>query len=128
MLNLTSNALKFTREGGVTHTVEIVEELSEAGEVKTFLKISVTDTGIGIPWRDQDKLFKLFGFVQSTQQYNKNGIGLGLVISEKIVTRFGGKIGFKSTPFPEKNYGTTFYFTIKLESKESYEQMQAREQ
>ena len=111
--------MKFTRKGGVTLQVEIVEEKTPLGK-EIYLKVSVKDTGVGIPWEDQDKLFKLFGFVQSTQQYNKNGIGLGLVISERIVKKFGGNIGFKSVPFPEKNHGTTFFFTFKLESKESY--------
>jgi len=89
------------------------------------LKFSVTDTGIGIPWEDQDKLFKLFGFIKSTSEYNKNGIGLGLVIAEKIVSKFDGTIDFKSIPYPENNHGTTFVFTIKLETKESFERMTA---
>ena len=65
LLNLQSNALKFTQRGGVTLKVEIVEEERRTEKAK-YLKISVTDTGVGIPWEDQDKLFKLFGFVQST--------------------------------------------------------------
>ena len=48
------------------------------------------DTGIGIEYEDQDKLFKLFGFVQDTQGLNTHGIGLGLVIAEQIVNQFGG--------------------------------------
>ena len=127
LLNLQSNALKFTRRGGVTLKAEIVEEEVDFG-AQRYLQISVTDTGVGIPWEDQDKLFKLFGFVQSTQQYNKNGIGLGLVISERIVKKFGGTINFHSIPYPERNHGTTFTFTFKLETKESYERMQAEEQ
>ena len=126
LLNLQSNALKFTREGGVTHVVEIVEEEMHSG-TETYLKISVRDSGIGIPWEDQDKLFKLFGFVQSTQQYNKNGIGLGLVISERISKKFGGTIGFNSVPHPEKDHGTTFYFSFKLESKSTYERSQGED-
>jgi len=77
LLNLQSNALKFTKKGSVKVRVEIIEE--ESGR---FVKISVEDTGVGIPYEDQDKLFKLFGFIQSTQHHNVNGIGLGLVISE----------------------------------------------
>jgi len=88
--------------------VEVIEEDDDQ-----FVKISVVDTGIGIPYADQDKLFKLFGFVQSTQHCNVNGIGLGLVISERIVSKFKGKIDFDSVPEPEDNHGTTFYFTIK---------------
>jgi signal transduction histidine kinase len=47
-----------------------------------FVEVSVEDTGAGIAEEDQDKLFKLFGFIQSTENVNKNGIGLGLVISD----------------------------------------------
>ena len=58
--------------------------------------ISVMDTGIGIKKKDKLKLFKLFGTLQSTRSMNTQGIGLGLVISEKIVKSFGGTIGVKS--------------------------------
>mmetsp|Transcript_19928 Transcript_19928/g.30683 ORF Transcript_19928/g.30683 Transcript_19928/m.30683 type:complete len:88 (-) Transcript_19928:650-913(-) len=78
------------------------------------LKVSIIDTGVGIPYEDQNKLFKLFGFVQSTEQMNKNGIGLGLVISEKIVKQLGGDVGFKSKPSPEKDHGSTFWFTLNI--------------
>ena len=69
------------------------------------------DTGVGIAQQDQDKLFKLFGFVQDEKQMNVNGIGLGLMISKLIVEKFDGKIHFKS----EKNEGSTFIFTFKLQ-------------
>ena len=58
--------------------VEIV--VNESNE--KYLQISVIDTGVGIPIEEQDKLFKLFGFIESTGQMNTNGIGLGLVISD----------------------------------------------
>ncbi len=86
-----------------------------ARQGQEFLEVSVRDSGIGIPYEDQDKLFKLFGFVQSTAQHNKNGVGLGLVISERIEKQLGGKIGFTSRPSPEQDHGSTFYFTIALE-------------
>jgi signal transduction histidine kinase len=56
--------------------------LQEDQTLKKFVEISVIDTGIGIEYEDQDKLFKLFGFVQDTQGLNTHGIGLGLVIAE----------------------------------------------
>ena len=80
LLGLQSNALKFTTTGSVTIIIEI-----EQRDGSRYLKISVKDTGIGIPEKDKNKLFKLFGFVKDTQQLNKNGVGLGLVISEQIV-------------------------------------------
>jgi len=67
-------------------------------------------------------LFKFFGFVQSTAHVNKNGIGLGLVISEKIVRKFGGEIGFKSVPFPQEGHGATFTFTFRLHLRELKEE------
>ena len=91
LLNLQSNALKFTERGYVKIEVSIEEK-----EGKKFLKIEVKDTGIGIKTEDQDKLFKLFGFLQGTEKLNKNGIGLGLVIAKNIVEKFGGKIKFES--------------------------------
>ena len=82
------------------------------------------DTGIGIPYKDQDKLFKLFGFVQSTQHHNVNGIGLGLVISERIVKKFDGTIGFNSVPEPNPENRTEFFFSFKLSSKAEFEKAQ----
>ena len=52
------------------------------------MKISVIDTGVGIDKDDQDKLFKLFGFIETTQSMNTHGIGLGLVIAKHIVESF----------------------------------------
>jgi signal transduction histidine kinase len=73
----------------------------------------VIDTGIGIAKADQKKLFKLFGFVQDSKQMNTKGIGLGLVISEQIVTQFNGDITFES----EKDVGSTFTFKFMLEAE-----------
>ena len=65
-----------------------------------MLKITVTDTGIGILPQDKKKLFKLFGFVENRKdkEANKNGVGLGLVIADLIVNEFDGKIIFDSEP------------------------------
>jgi signal transduction histidine kinase len=82
LLNLQSNALKFTRQGKVEIKVRITQD--------NHLQISVTDTGIGIKREDQQKLFKLFGFLSSSQQLNTSGIGLGLVISQNIIKQYGG--------------------------------------
>ena len=69
------------------------------------------DTGIGIEYEDQDKLFKLFGFVQDTQGLNTHGIGLGLVIAEQIVHQFGGEITLVSVT----KQGSTFTYSFQLE-------------
>ena len=75
-----------------------------------FLRISVKDTGIGIKVEDQSKLFKLFGFIADASDKNINGIGLGLVISEKIVKQFDGTITMQSV-YEE---GSEFTFTLKI--------------
>jgi signal transduction histidine kinase len=76
--------------------------------------ISVIDTGIGISKCHQDKLFKLFGFLEDDKQLNTNGIGLGLMISKLIVEKFDGNIMFVS----EKDVGSKFTFTFKLKNEE----------
>lgn len=79
---------------------------------KSYCEVQVKDTGMGIKRKDKSKLFKLFGFVQTTEDVNTRGIGLGLVISKKIVERFDGQIGFKS----KWNKGSTFGFKIQLDN------------
>ena len=100
LLNLVSNAVKFTENG----TIRIVVE-----RLENFVRASVVDSGIGIKPEDQPKLFKMFGSIKDTaKKINTSGIGLGLVISKLIVEHFGGTIGFES----EYQRGTTFYFTF----------------
>lgn len=78
---------------------------------ESYLEISVKDTGCGISKEDQGKLFKLFGFLKTTEKKNTKGIGLGLYISQRIVEFFeGGKIDLHS----EIGVGTTFTFKFKL--------------
>ena len=96
--------------------VEIIETLTSVNSRRKerFIEISVEDTGIGISDNDQNKLFKLFGFIQDSQQMNTQGIGLGLVIADQIVSQFNGKIKFKS----RLGIGSTFTFTFKLDEEE----------
>ena len=107
LLVLQSNALKFTQEGEVYTEVEIITNVHD----DKYLRIKVTDTGIGILEEDQGKLFKLFGFVNDNQQMNINGIGLGLMIAQQIVEKFDGTISVDS----EHGKGSCFQFTFKLE-------------
>jgi signal transduction histidine kinase len=87
-----SNALKFSEKGD---SVTIYYTLYKVSG-KSYLEVHCVDTGRGIKRADKSKLFKLFGFVQTSLTTNSKGIGLGLVISKKIVESFGGLIGFKS--------------------------------
>ena len=70
--------------------------------------ITVQDTGIGIPKKDQESLFKLFGKLTSNHNRNKTGCGLGLTICRKILQKLGGDITLKST----ENVGTTVTCTF----------------
>ena len=74
------------------------------------MQITVKDTGVGISNDDQKKLFKLFGYLEATNQMNPQGIGLGLYISKLITERFGGEVGVES----ELEVGSTFTFMFKL--------------
>lgn len=106
LLNLQANALKFTERGSVRIEVEIIKI-----ELDHFLKVSIIDTGVGIKEEDKNKLFKLFGFVMDSKNINSNGIGLGLMISDMIVSKYEGRITFDST----YGEGSTFSFTLKIE-------------
>lgn len=70
------------------------------------MSVSVRDTGIGISKENQKKLFKLFGFLKDTEHLNKNGVGLGLVISKQICQQYGGDITVES----ELGIGSTFTY------------------
>lgn len=86
ILNIQSNALKFTECGG---SVTVYYSFYKKGG-NSFIEIQVKDDGMGIKRKDKAKLFKLFGFVQTTEEVNTRGIGLGLVISKKITEHFNG--------------------------------------
>jgi signal transduction histidine kinase len=81
ILNLQANALKFTNKG----SVNIYYTLYRRSNGKSYCEIQIKDSGIGIKDRDHPKLFKLFGFVESTADINTSGIGLGLSITKQMV-------------------------------------------
>lgn len=99
--NLLENALKFNQD---TPYIEINATQQE----KEWL-ISIRDNGIGIPEEFQSKIFQAFHRLNSTEAYP--GTGIGLAICQKIIERYGGKMGVESTP----GKGATFYFTLPLE-------------
>jgi GAF domain-containing protein len=101
LLNLLSNALKFTPEGG---RVEV-----RAGIANGTAEISVTDTGIGIAPEDHDAVFEEFRQVGSSEK-KAEGTGLGLSLSRKFIELHGGRIWVKS----QVGAGSTFTFTLPL--------------
>ncbi|RMF04093.1 MAG: GAF domain-containing protein [Chloroflexi bacterium] len=104
MLNLVSNAAKFTKEGTITIRAGISEHNPE------FVRISVKDTGIGIMPDKQQTIFDRFRQADSSTTRQYGGTGLGLAICKKLVEMHGGEIGVNS----QIGQGSEFYFTIPL--------------
>jgi PAS domain S-box-containing protein len=114
VLNLVSNAIKFTTEGSITVSVHMLEDDAK----KVTLEFSVSDTGIGIPENKIDSIFD--NFQQATSETSRiyGGTGLGLAIVKKLVVAQGGDIKVKSKP----NVGSTFSFTLSFrKTKEKVE-------
>ncbi len=113
LINLISNAIKFTHDKGiVTINAQQVEGVPYRPEnIKGFLEISVTDTGIGIPKKSMEHLFEKFYQVDSSlSEKKKRGTGLGLAISKGTIEAHGGKIQCKS----KEGEGSTFSFTLPI--------------
>lgn len=104
--NLLSNALKFTHEG---HIVITVDAEAVSGE-EARLRISVEDTGIGVPENKIALIFEKFVQADSTTTRRYGGTGLGLAISKQLVERMGGTVGVES----QVGKGSTFWFTLRL--------------
>lgn len=106
LLNLVSNALKFTAQGGVTVRVQ----LDELSEKHARLYFAVTDTGIGIPKDKLEKLFGKFNQLDASTSRKYGGTGLGLFISRQLVELMGGRIGIDT----QVGQGCTFWFKLRL--------------
>ncbi len=102
LFNLIDNAIKYNVENGeVTVSIEPLP-----GE--SFVRISIKDTGIGIPSNQIEKLFTKFFRADNVVKFAPDGTGMGLYIVKNVITRHGGRVWAES----ELNRGTTFYFTI----------------
>lgn len=110
LMNLISNAVKFTENGAISINAKHVTL-----ENKTWITIEVADTGIGIPKEDIGKLFKPFQQTSTEVQMKYGGTGLGLAISRRICQLMGGDINVES------NVGTGSTFTIWLPAEEVLE-------
>jgi PAS domain S-box-containing protein len=106
LINLLSNASKFTDEGDII--VEVGLFLGPSG--RNEVKISVTDTGPGISKLDQEKLFQAFSQVDDSPTRKTGGTGLGLSICQQLVDMHGGQIWVESSV----GQGSTFHFTLPL--------------
>ncbi|WP_342322077.1 two-component sensor histidine kinase BarA [Kosakonia sp. BYX6] len=105
--NLVGNAIKFTENGNI----DIVVEKRAISNNKVQVEMQIRDTGIGIPERDQSRLFQAFRQADASISRRHGGTGLGLVITQKLVNEMGGDISFHSQP----NRGSTFWFHINLD-------------
>ncbi|MCX7988507.1 MAG: ATP-binding protein [Thermodesulfovibrio sp.] len=108
LINLISNAVKFTHEGGITIKAKVSERGPDEEGNPQFIEISVTDTGIGIKKEDLDKIFDKFAQadVSTTRQYE--GTGLGLSIVRGLVALHKGMVWAES----EVGKGSTFYVLL----------------
>lgn len=102
LTNLTNNAIKFTEEGHVVISVNYDNK---------YIRFSVVDTGIGISTEQQQNLFKAFTQVDSSHTRKYGGTGLGLVISQRLVSAMGGELSVVSA----QGVGTEFSFEIDLD-------------
>ncbi len=107
LVNLISNAIKFTNNGEVIIRVMVDEYVNDEDII---LKFTVTDTGIGISKKSQEYLFKSFHQADSSTSRKFGGSGLGLSISQKLAHAMGGKITVASN----ENEGSEFTVTLKL--------------
>lgn len=103
--NFLDNAMKYTNEGKVSLVIEYVD-----GKIK----VSVTDSGVGIPEDQQKRLFNKFFRAANVQRMDTEGSGLGLFIAKNIIEAHGGKVGFYS----KVGEGSTFYFTLPATKEE----------
>ncbi|MBD2579581.1 ATP-binding protein [Oscillatoria sp. FACHB-1406] len=113
MLNLVGNAIKFTHEGGVTISAEVMKKRIKLHdrEFPGTVLIRVADTGIGVPIEKLDKLFENFSQVDGSRTKSYGGTGLGLAISQKLIEAMGGTIDFFSMG---EELGSTVTFTVPL--------------
>ena len=106
LLNLVSNAIKFTKEG----YVELSAVVDEETDTNVSVQFEIRDSGIGIPKEAQARLFDAFEQLDNSTTRRFGGTGLGLSVSAKLIDAMGGKLGLESRP----GEGCRFSFTLPL--------------
>lgn len=109
LLNLVSNAAKFTMEGSITISAFVTEEAD-----RRFVQVSVADTGIGIPHEKMEAIFEPFQQVENSAARQFEGTGLGLPIAKKLIEKQGGRMWATS----ELGVGSTFHITLPVMMEE----------
>jgi len=106
LVNLISNAIKFTEDGEINVAVNLLDSSKD----NVLLRISVTDTGIGMDEEQRANLFKAFTQADTSTTRKYGGTGLGLAISRRLILLMGGDIGVTSAA----GQGSTFYIEVEL--------------
>ncbi|PPI83964.1 hybrid sensor histidine kinase/response regulator [Marinobacter maroccanus] len=119
--NLVNNAIKFTQTGEVVLRASLEEEETDTNRVT--LRLSITDSGVGLSRAQQQSLFNAFSQADASTARQYGGTGLGLAISKRLVEEMGGKIGLES----ELGKGSTFWFTLTSELAASGEAIAPRD-
>ncbi len=109
--NLCGNSIKFTEQGHIEISAEIIDRNSE----QITVKVVIRDTGIGLDENVQEQIFNSFSQADSSTTRRYGGTGLGLSICKHLVELMGGEIGVTS----KKGQGSTFWFTISLQTTEA---------
>ncbi len=107
LVNLTTNAIKFTEKGEVVLAIDLVAMQDDRPQIK----FSVSDTGIGMTKQQVAEIFKPFSQADASTTRRYGGTGLGLAICRNLVDLMDGEIGVES----EEGVGSTFWFTVTLE-------------
>lgn len=107
--NLISNAIKYTPKNGKAEC-----ELTTSGVRRETILIRVSDTGIGIPMEEQDRVFEKLHRASNAKAHSPEGTGLGLYLAKTILERVGGAITFESV----EGEGTSFFASIPLKAEE----------
>ena len=106
LLNLASNAIKFTERGAVRVSIERVTNV-----LLPRIRVAVHDTGIGVPLNKQEAIFESFTQADASTTRKYGGTGLGLAIVRQLAGLLGGEVGVESTP----GRGSTFWFVVPAE-------------